>query len=484
MASRTTPESTFYPVVSDDLFNERCMHEDEAWESNMFRSSKKRLLEAFVGGKMRRPVRFETRILGSFNLTLKFRFCNGATTSVALRFPRRGYSPRSLVSEKIENEVHWMQYLEEQNIAPVPHIHSWSSVPGPDGMDPYILMDFVEGQPLSVSLDRWEKTKYKDDEDDDDGQDARRRFTLHQLAAILLELSRPRFDQIGSITCTADRKWTVTRRPLTLDMYMHLSAIPNFPTDTWPTGPLSVQEYKTFVAHLRQQQMMCQRNINIPGTWSAEGYLDFQKGNDIDMARALATARGRVLSRRAMDLPTYAAHLADDDRRPAIIFCHDLSPKDILVDPATGQIRALLDLEFTNAMPASFAEDPPVWLTTFSLGLCLERGLLPSWQGMYKCTLDAFLKALAQTEKECGDDDAASFQSLSSRMQRSWTSERYLANHALHRAETTDILFHEVPALFPAPDAFVGADDVARYQEHTVRQIKSYENERLSQYKN
>jgi hypothetical protein len=34
----------------------------------------------------------------------------------------------------------------------------------------------------------------------------------------------------------------------------------------------------------------------------------------------------------------------------------------MLVDAETLKITAVLDLEFTNAMPAQFAYDPPWWL--------------------------------------------------------------------------------------------------------------------------
>ncbi|CAK7217403.1 hypothetical protein SCUCBS95973_003139 [Sporothrix curviconia] len=233
-------------------------------------------------------------------------------------------------------------------------------------------MDFVAGENLDTCWARWEVSTSKSNE-------AKQHLVLQQLAAIMLELSQPRFDKIGSITRAADGSWAVTKRPLTYDMYVHLSGVPGFPMDAWPLGPLkSAEEYKAFVSHLRHQQMMCLRNINLPGTWNAEGFLDFQTGKHINVQRAMATAGGRLLSRKAMDLPDYAAHL-NGDNGPFAIFCPDLSAFDILADPDTGRITALLDLEFTNAMPAAFTRDPPLWFATYSLDKCIERGLLPIW---------------------------------------------------------------------------------------------------------
>ncbi|OAA63459.1 Protein kinase-like domain protein [Niveomyces insectorum RCEF 264] len=472
MAATTPPESTFYPIVNDDLFNEHCIRANEAWQKKMLTASNIRSLEALVSCEMgnRRPVEFVTTAKGSYNLVLKFRIRDGATpTHVALRVPQRGYSPSALVSEKLENEVHWMQYFEEMRIAPVPHVYSWRSEQSSGGMDPYILMDFVEGENLNACWTDWEASTSEADK-------AKQRTAVQQLAAILLELSRPRFDKIGSITKAADGSWVVTQRPLTYDMYVHLSGIPDFPTDAWPAGPLqSTQEYKAFVAHLRRQQMMCLRNINLPGTWDTEGFFDFQTGKHIDMERAIATASGRVLSRRAMDLPDYAAHL-NGDIGPFAIFCPDLSRFDILADPATGKITALLDLEFTNTMPAAFAQDPPLWHATYDLARCIERGLLSIWQERYSPNLDAFLAALEEVEAEHGE----ALPLLSTRMRESWDRGIYLINCALHHSEMTDILYHELPTMFPVLDPSVVTEELKTYQEHTMHQIAAYDKERVS----
>lgn len=73
----------------------------------------------------------------------------------------------------------------------------------------------------------------------------------------------------------------------------------------------------------------------------------------------MSSARSRLLSQRALAQPDYAVHLDgdgdDDNTAPLAIFCPDLSCSDILADPATGNITALLQLAFTNAMPAAFA---------------------------------------------------------------------------------------------------------------------------------
>lgn len=39
-----------------------------------------------------------------------------------------------------------------------------------------------------------------------------------------------------------------------------------------------------------------------------------------------------------------------------------MRPSNMLINPKTLRITALLDVEFTNAMPAQFTYDPPWWL--------------------------------------------------------------------------------------------------------------------------
>ncbi|KAF4944786.1 hypothetical protein FSARC_14584 [Fusarium sarcochroum] len=62
-----------------------------------------------------------------------------------------------------------------------------------------------------------------------------------------------------------------------------------------------------------------------------------------------------------------------DDAGPFMPFCDDLRPSNMLIDPTTLQITAVLDFEFTNAMPARFTYDPPWWLSLSGPGIWLDR---------------------------------------------------------------------------------------------------------------
>ncbi|KAL1898490.1 hypothetical protein Sste5346_003393 [Sporothrix stenoceras] len=111
----------------------------------------------------RGPVEFAKSAKGSYNLVLKSQIHDGAIPNC--------------------NEVHWMQYFEELRIATVRHIYSWSSERSLGDIDPYILMDFVEGETLHACWARWDSSTVEADK-------AKLRTALRHLAEILLELSR------------------------------------------------------------------------------------------------------------------------------------------------------------------------------------------------------------------------------------------------------------------------------------------------------
>ena len=62
-----------------------------------------------------------------------------------------------------------------------------------------------------------------------------------------------------------------------------------------------------------------------------------------------------------------------DDAGLFKLFCDDLRPANMRVDPDTPRITAVLDFEFINAMPAQFAHNPPWGLLLLAPYIWLER---------------------------------------------------------------------------------------------------------------
>jgi hypothetical protein len=148
----------------------------------------------------------------------------------------------------------------------------------------------------------------------------------------MLELSRLEFLRIGAISRdTVSGEWTIAKLPLTYNMNKVVS-FAGFPADHFATMPSFTCSSDYFAACMQclQAHLETQRNIA------------FEDG-DITWNRYVARhCFGKLI-------PT---HGIVNNSGPFQVFCNDLRPSNMLVDPKTIRITTLLDFEFTNVMPA------------------------------------------------------------------------------------------------------------------------------------
>lgn len=112
-----------------------------------------------------------------------------------------------------------------------------------------------------------------------------------------------------------------------------------FPVEDFPaTNFTSTSEYLQYLMTEHKTHLWTQRNICGSPTEARDRYVS------------------RLLYAKSFD-----KHCVNDSG-PFKLFCDDLRPQNILVDPETLRIKAVLDLEFANAMPHQFASDAPWWL--------------------------------------------------------------------------------------------------------------------------
>lgn len=483
----TRPPTSWFTVDYDSLAGDDGFEKFRAWQKYILARPTVRKLEQLVMDKVdkrRGRAWFYTKKVqdGSYNMVLFFTFAKDGPPEVVLRLPKPGDTAPALVAERLENEARWMEYMEERQVLKVPHVHSWDSK-GPEGIGPYILMDFVEGEKLLDWLPQWTTT-----------DDPKRDFVYEQLAEMYLQLHRQRFDRIGSVTRMAQGGWAVTTRPMTQDMHQQALGVPGFPTDSWPSGPLaSSRDYKALVADLLLQQLRWLRNINIPITKAKNGDNVLQEGDGIDMERVAEIARHRCIARHAFAAATPAwladnnnnnknsssSSSSDGDGDGFIVFNTDFHARNIMVDSDTGEITAVLDLEGTNALPAAFARDPPLWLERASLEKVLELDLFEEWLRRYQAILDRFLAIMERVEARQQHKDPGT--PLSARMRASWESKECLVNFAAQHSDCFDALYWALPDVFPSPDESASIKkEVKAYQEWTRRQIALYETERVA----
>lgn len=105
----------------------------------------------------------------------------------------------------------------------------------------------------------------------------------------------------------------------------------------------------------------------------------------------MKTARGRIIARRAFINPRVT--LGDGDSEFYIVNSH-IDKREIIVDPDMAQILGVMNLEFTNVLPATLADDLPLWLSsTLAVGY-LIFGRFPLSEYCYTPILDSFLGIL------------------------------------------------------------------------------------------
>ncbi|TQN65884.1 Altered inheritance of mitochondria protein 9 [Colletotrichum shisoi] len=456
-------------VMYDSVFYNEGSKKFQAWVSSAINPRVISELEAFVAHQLNEsgPATFVERAEGSYNMMFRFRSSNG--NDVVLRIPKPGHTPLVLVSEKVANEVAWMRYLKENTSIPIPHLYSASSQTStslsPFGL-PFMLMDFVEGHNLRDFLTKL-PAPGKDAE-----ADAMRSTVYEQLASFYLQFNRLHFKEIGSVAQDPDPasgQWKVTQRPLTMDMHQLLLGVPDYPTGGWPSKPLRrAGDYFDFVVDQQHIQLWELRNLNVPQ----------DRTSTCDAEQAAKIAQHRFKARQGFKQLVALFCKLGDDNGPFLPFNPDLDPRNMVINPDTGRITGVFDLEFTNAMPAQFACDPPLWLHRVLPGQCLERGFFPWFLDSYRPYLDQFLAAMRRVEKAgmAGDEE----ESLSARMLDSWTSKRCWFNYAAHNADRVDAIYwEELYKLHPGGDgpqlSTEMESEMMRYVEHTEKQITAFE---------
>ncbi|KAK3295839.1 uncharacterized protein B0H64DRAFT_156204 [Chaetomium fimeti] len=389
---------------------------------------------------------------GSFNLSFHIGFGEGRP-GVLMRFAKPGHTFSAWRDEKVTNEVRVIEYLREHTTIPLPHVRCWGLADeSPAQLGPFIIMDFVEGVRLSTFL----KEPNEDDEADlilnPTIEEATLDTIYDQLADYILQLSRLKFSSIGAISKDADSNtWSVTGRPLTFNMN-ELATNTGYPADQFPDGPFTrASDYFHAIADQHTLHLRTQRNLS-----KSDGEADARR-------RFIARHQFRQL------IPKYCVDDGDTTNDSFGLFCDDMQPANMLIEPHTLRITALLDFEFTNSAPAQFAHDPPWWLLLRGPDMWLDNhgGRLDEFLARYVPRMEQFLRALERAEDKAGvkaDGDVTSTATatatatgdgdgvvdshhhhhrlrLSARMRESWETGRFWFNYAARTSLDMDDIY-------------------------------------------
>ena len=226
-----------------------------------------------------------------------------------------------------------MNYLSKYTSIPIPCVYHWGCTKeSPQQLGPFMIEEFIEGENLGDILKKSTDNEADPAILDPAIDEAKLNIVYEQIAGFMLELSRLEFSRIGAISKdTVSGEWTIAEPSLTYDMN-EVVGFTGFPANYFTTMPSFSRSSDYFAARAQclQAHLETQRNIA------------FEDG-DITWNRYVARhCFGKLI----------ATHGIVDDSGPFRIFCDDLRPFNMLVNPKTMHITALLDLEFTNVMPA------------------------------------------------------------------------------------------------------------------------------------
>ncbi|KAK4171187.1 hypothetical protein QBC36DRAFT_101976 [Triangularia setosa] len=432
-----------------------------------------RLVKKYHGGK---GGTWHKVFNGSYNVVFVVKFKEPGSYGM-MRVPLPRFS-LELREEKVQAEVNLMRYVAANTMIPVPHIyHVGTALQNPTGLGPFIIMDYHDGMVKLSDLLK-EPIDTQDHGVIDPAMTEDKMINLYgQMANILLQLDQLTMPQSGSLGYV-DAEFTVNTRaiPQTITDVITMAGCPE--SILGPSNRVlnSSHEVYQYFSDLHMAQLIFQRNDAVDSEDDAR---------DKYMARHMFR---RAAYMNLLPSPSYTGRQDHITPTPETfkLICDDLAPHNVLVDPGTGNVVAVIDWEWAWFGPKSMASDPPWWLMLKKPEYWNDRakGGIDNWMEKYPKYLDIFLKALELEEQklltgkvtsvsflgEDGDGKTAAQDSpvaewldklqlseetpttggaqqgpkeqpLSTRMRRNWENGSFWINHATRRTYGFDPVY-------------------------------------------
>ncbi|KAI1935879.1 hypothetical protein LOZ52_003271 [Ophidiomyces ophidiicola] len=359
-----------------------------------------------MAGKYRQNPRctLVSKHCGSFNFCVRLHWDDDGPDWL-IRFQIPGKTV--FADEKLRGEIAVMKLVRRNTSIPVPEIITYgSAAENPTGLGPSIIMTWLEGVRMKELM---EKKKL----------DANTLRTLYsEVSGILYQLWTLEFDKIGSVDFNSDsNSWEVNSRPITLGMN-ELVRYGGINEENLACGTFeSSLDYVFHLCEMRELHFMKQRN----------------SVHDSRDCRAKYTCR-RLLKSTATLFTSKR-----DINGPFKLFCDDLGPGNILVDPITNKVTGVIDWEFCYAAPAQFAASPPPWLLLKPISHWVEDSGLQAFLDVYIPKFNVFLETLQ--EHETNRPSINTDETLSNRMRNALEDRTVWFNFAIRNGWSTDNLY-------------------------------------------
>ncbi|KAK8075635.1 Protein kinase-like protein [Apiospora hydei] len=381
--------------------------------------------------------------VGSLNVGISVQ--NSRTQEhVLIRFPIPGTvhlpCPEPWLEQRVKGEVMVLKYLGRHTKIPVPRVYHWGTAKeSPKSLGPFIIEEYMKGENLGDIL----KARTNGEKDhpilDPDIDETKLDFVYEQIAGYQLQLSRLKLPSIGaisSITSSGDCK--IAGPPLTYDMNTVASFTGfhdgyfTFPATTTGT-PKRAKDY--FVERARCLQAALETHCS-----------DWREDENI--------AWKRYVARQCLEklVPTYCAPDGEygDASGSFRLFCDGLGPSNMLADPKTMRITAVLDLGFTNALPAQYIYDVSSWLVLGDPAILANKMGKKRFLELFEPRKEQYIRAMERAEAASpssppkatgGGAKQEPRLRLSSRMRVSWDSGRFWLNLASRSCRDADDIY-------------------------------------------
>jgi hypothetical protein len=336
--------------------------------------------------------------------------------------------------EKVRYEVATMRYIAANTTIPVPEIYGWGTAEeNPTGLGPFIVMEHIKHErTLSDALNDPTHESKRTQILDPNISEQKLEHLYGQMANILLQLSTLTFPRIGSLTQDADGQFSVSGRPLIMNMnsLIEFSTVPTSVLPTQPHNYSTTNGWYSALADMHLAQITFQHNDAV---------------TDEDDARDKYVAR-QLFRRLAREGRLTSSSTGENDRHeeePRFrLFSEDLRPSNVLVDK-DDRVVGVIDWEFAYAAPEQFTFDPPWWLLLTSPDYWDDG--YGSFMETYKPRFATFLRVLEAEEKKMRDSSrdvgGGGKVVLSEQMRRGWESKTWMVSLAARNSWAFDFLF-------------------------------------------
>ncbi|KAK7961796.1 uncharacterized protein PG986_002621 [Apiospora aurea] len=412
--------------LSDPLADWRAERDKEAFLERITRD--KQDIVTFVGSRLgwNHAGEFAKCHVGSLNVGISVQ--NSRTQEhVLIRFPiptkAHRPCPEPWLEQRVKGEVMVLKYLARHTAIPVPRVyHCGTAKESPKSLGPFIIEEYLKGENLGDILKA--RTNGKKDHPilDPDIDETKLDFVYEQIAGYQLQLSRLKLPFIGAITSiTSSGVCKIAEPGSTYDMDTVASFTGfsdyyfTFPATTTGT-PKRAKDY--FAERARCLQVALETHCS-----------DWREDENI--------AWKRYVARQCLEklVPTYCAPDGEygDVAGPFRLFCDGLGPSNMLADPETMSITAVLDLGFTNALPAQYIYDVPSWLVLGDPGTLANKLGKQRFLELFESWKEQYIRAMGRAEATSPAPRTRTEPLLSARMRESWDSGRFWFNLALRR---------------------------------------------------